>query len=107
MPRGRPRRVLSPQSLLPKRSYPLLPVEFAPQLDGRACWSWRPSRVLAIACQHVEQPPSVLAARSRLADFDAHFADAPRAANLRGSIEEKTGGRKEPPNDAQHGLHRD
>jgi hypothetical protein len=39
--------------------------------------------MLAIACQHVERPPFVSAARSRLADLDAYLADAPRDINLR------------------------
>jgi hypothetical protein len=46
--------------------------------------------MLATACQRVEQPPFVFAARRRLADFDAHLADAPRAANLRAGREEES-----------------
>jgi hypothetical protein len=46
--------------------------------------------MLVTAFQRVERPPFVFAARRRLAVFDAHFADASRAADLRAGREEES-----------------
>jgi hypothetical protein len=47
--------------------------------------------MFVIACQLGKRPPFVFAARRRLTGFDTHFADAPRAANLRaGRVEEES-----------------
>ena len=47
---------------------------------------------MVAACHRVERPPFVFAAARRLADFDAHLADVPRAANLRDGREEESKG---------------